>query len=178
MLVIRVAKPSDAQAIIDIYRFFVDESAVSFETNCPSVSEMERRIEDTLRIFPWLVAEDKGKVMGYAYAISHRKRKAYQWSVEVSAYVAEGAREEGIGRKLYEQLLRYLKTQGYKTAYAGITLPNPSSIGFHEKMGFSSIGIYSKVGFKLGKWHDVQWFELELGERVDIPSPPRKFFEL
>ena len=168
---IRLAQTTDAAAVGEIYRPSVADRATSFELSAPDTGEMGRRIDACLERFPWLVAEDNGRVVGYAYAGAHRTRPAYQWSVEVSAYVAEGTHRRGVGRALYEALFRVLALQGYKNAYAGITLPNVASAGFHRRLGFTSVGVFRGIGFKHGAWHDVEWLERPLAPRDDAPPP-------
>jgi phosphinothricin acetyltransferase len=169
---IRLATERDALACLRIYAPVVAETAISFETEAPSVEEMERRIADTLVQLPWLVLEEPEGVQGYAYAAPYRKRAAYQWSVEVSVYVAEEARGKGVGRRLYAALFDLLRRQGYVNAYAGIALPNDASVGLHEAMGFRPVGVYRNVGFKLGRWLDVGWWQLELREPPGEPVAP------
>ena len=168
---IRLARSTDGPALAEIYRPAVTERATSFELESPDGEEMSRRIAACLERLPWLVAEENGRVVGYAYAGPHRTRAAYQWSVEVSAYVDESAQRRGIGRALYEALFRVLKLQGFKNAYAGITLPNVASDGFHRALGFTHVGVFRGVGFKQGQWHDVAWLERPLAPR-DITAPP------
>ncbi|HEY2377461.1 MAG TPA: arsinothricin resistance N-acetyltransferase ArsN1 family B [Gemmatimonadaceae bacterium] len=169
---IRLAQPADASRVAAIYRPAVTEQATSFELDPPDASEMSTRIARTLDRFPWLVEDEDGRVVGYAYGGPHRARAAYQWSVEVSAYVAEDRQRRGIARSLYEALFRVLVLQGYRNAYAGITLPNAASKGFHRSLGFTPVGIFRSVGFKLDRWHDVGWFERPLVPRDDTPPPP------
>jgi L-amino acid N-acyltransferase YncA len=169
---IRSIELSDAKAVRDIYAPFVTDSATSFETEPPDTAAIQQRIRDLTVQYPWLVFETEGKVLGYAYASSHRARKAYQWCVEVSVYVHEKARQCGVGRALYLSLFEVLRRQGYATAYGGITLPNPASVGLHESLGFTTIGVYSRVGYKFGQWHDVIWLQLRLLEADDpVPTP-------
>ena len=170
--VIRLAAERDAEQVAAIYAPNVTDAIVSFETEAPSAEEMSRRIEGTLERFPWLVCERQGRVLGYAYAGAHGSRAAYQWSVDVSAYVHEGERRTGVGRALYTSLISVLALQGFYNAYAGIALPNPASVGLHEAVGFRPVGIYRGVGYKLGAWHDVGWWHLSLRERVANPDPP------
>jgi phosphinothricin acetyltransferase len=175
---IRLARSADAEGIAAIYRPIVDETAISFETVPPGPAEMERRIAATLEIAPWLVfEEDSGRVAGYAYGSRHRERAAYQWSVDVSVYVAEGNRRRGIGRALYGALLPLLRLQGFYAAHAGITLPNAASVGLHESLGFLPVGVYRAVGYKLGTWHDVGWWQLSLRARSPEPEVPRSLRE-
>ncbi len=132
---------------------------------------MERRVRAQRESHPWLVFEEDGDVVAYAYASEHRTRRAYRWCVEVSAYAHERARRRGIGRALYACLLELLRRQGYANAYAGITLPNPASLGLHEAMGFCMVGVYPKIGFKQGQWHDVAWLQLRLRDD-SVPAEP------
>jgi phosphinothricin acetyltransferase len=168
---IRLATEDDAGHVQAIYGPFCS-TPVSFEGEAPSRDEMRRRIAALSGRIPWLICDEGGKVLGYAYASPHRARVAYQWSVEVSAYVAEGLRRRGIGRALYTSLLRTLTLQGYANAYAGITLPNAASVGLHEAVGFRPIGVYRGIGYKLGAWHDVGWWERALCEKRPEPPAP------
>jgi phosphinothricin acetyltransferase len=133
---------------------------------------MGRRVLDTLKTYPWLACETGGRLAGYAYASRHRARAAYNWSVEVSAYVHHEFRRRGIGRGLYASLFEILKAQGYCRAYAGITLPNPGSVGLHESMGFEPVGVFRSIGHKMGVWHDVGWWQRALQEGVANPDTP------
>lgn len=170
---IRLAQDLDADAIADIYRPIVESTIISFEAEAPGRSEMARRIHDTLRTYPWLVCEIDGRVAGYAYAGGHRVRSAYQWSVDTSVYTDEGHRRRGVGCGLYDSLCAILAAQGYINAYAGIALPNPASVAMHEAVGFERIGVYQGVGYKLGRWCDVGWWQRSLGERQQSPRPPQ-----
>ncbi len=166
---LRLATPADAEQVLGIYRPFVTESATSFELVPPSAAEIAQRITTLLQRLPWLVCVDRNLVLGYAYASPHRDRAAYQWSVEVSAYVRSTGRRSGIARQLYGKLFELLSLQGFFNAYAGITLPNDPSLRFHEALGFSPVGVYHGIGFKFGRWHDVAWYERALQRR----DPPR-----
>ena len=166
---IRLATADDAEPVQGIYAPIVRDTVISFEVDPPSVAEMRQRILDTLAHWPWLVCEHDGDVIGYAYAGKYRVRAAYQWSVDVSVYIHERARRRGVGRALYSALLRILALQGFYNAQAGITLPNAASVRLHEAMGFQPIGVYRKIGYKLGAWHDVGWWQLVL--RPHAPSP-------
>jgi L-amino acid N-acyltransferase YncA len=178
---IRSVEVADAKAVRDIYAPFVSEGATSFEIDPPDVGEMQRRIRELRERYPWLVYEVGGEILGYAYASPHRAaRKAYQWCVEVSIYIHAQARRRGIGRALYAALFDLLRRQGYVNAYAGITLPNPGSRRLHESMGFAHIGVYPRIGFKFGTWHDVAWLQLRLQEAavpVPEPTPVKGLFE-
>ena len=173
-MTIRIATPADAEAITAIYAPVVANTSISFELTPPTVDEMCGRIERKLHDLPWLVSEDAhGAVNGYVYASKHRERPAYQWSVDVTAYVREDARGLGVGKRLYQALFEELATLGYFQAFAGIALPNNASVALHESVGFQPIGIYRNVGFKLGAWHDVGWWQKELRVPVE-PTPPRQ----
>lgn len=170
---IRLAGAADAPAIAAIYAPFCESTSVSFENIAPPADEMARRIRMVTERLPWLVLEDGGTVAGYAYASLHRERAAYAWSVDVAAYVASEYRQCGVGRALYTALLGVLRRQGYYKAHAGITLPNPASVALHEAVGFETVGVYRGVGYKLGVWHDVRWYQLVLqAERLE-PELPR-----
>jgi len=172
---IRVAGVQDAQAIADVYAPAVTSRATSFELTPPDATEMRRRIVTVLAQYPWLVCETSETVVGYVYATTHRERAAYRWSVDVAAYVGADTQRRGIARALYTALFEILALQGYRNAYAGITLPNPASVQMHKAMGFEQVGVYHRVGYKFGKWHDVAWFERPLAEHVLEPSEPIAF---
>jgi phosphinothricin acetyltransferase len=170
---IRLASERDAVAVAAIYAPFCDSRAVSFEITAPSRDEMANRIRTTTAQFPWLVLEDGGTVAGYAYASRHRDRAAYQWAVDAAVYVGDGYRGRGVGRALYTSLFELLTLQGYFKVCAGITLPNPASVGLHEAVGFKLVGVYRGIGYKLGAWHDVAWYELVLQPERENPTPPK-----
>lgn len=163
---VRIAAATDAAAIHGIYAPVVAHSAISFELEPPTVEEMAQRIEATLPQCPYLVAEREGEVVGYVYASQHREREAYQWSVDVTVYVAPEAHRSGVARTLYGSLLPILETQGFHTAYAGIALPNKGSIGLHEALGF-----------KHDKWHDVGYWCRKLSQS-NSPRPVVHFSTL
>ena len=170
---IRLAVPNqDAVQIAEIYGPFCVGTPVTFELDAPNPGEMRGRIEQILTKLPWLVCEMGDQLLGYAYGAAHRQKAAYQWSVEVSIYVGDRYRRQGVGQALYTSLLSILANQGFCNAYAGITLPNQPSVALHQSFGFQPIGTYSKVGFKLGKWHDVGWWELMLRPRPNEPDSP------
>jgi phosphinothricin acetyltransferase len=131
-----------------------------------------------LDAYPWLICEDGGVMLGYVYASRHRERAAYRWSVDTTVYVRQGVQRRGVGRALYTSLLAVLPLQGFVNAYAGVALPNPASVGLHEAMGFRRVGVYERVGFKCGCWHDVAWFQRPLQERPESPPPPRELEEV
>jgi L-amino acid N-acyltransferase YncA len=168
---IRLATANDAEQIQAIYAPNVIHTANSFELEPPTVDDMRQRIIKTLQRWPWLVCEDNGAVLGYVYASEHRTRAAYQWSVDVSVYVHAQARRAGVGRALYSSLFKLLALQGFYNAFAGITLPNPGSVGLHESLGFRPVGVYRAVGYKQGAWHDVGWWALQLRAHTLPPEP-------
>jgi phosphinothricin acetyltransferase len=168
---IRSALPEDAASVAEIYQPIVRDTVISFELEVPSVEDMRRRMVDTQKRLPWLVSVDhQGVVEGYVYASCHRERAAYQWSVDTTAYVRSDRRGRGIGKTLYLHLFDELRALGYCQAFAGIALPNEASIALHQSIGFTPIGVYRKVGFKLGAWHDVSWWQATL-QLPDEPKP-------
>ena len=178
---IRTADPArDGAACAAVYHDYVRDTVISFEVTPPTADEFAARIERISRTHPWLVAEDRGRVIGFAYGSPHRERAAYRWAADVSVYLADGVRGRGIGRTLYTELLRRLTAQGFWMACAGITLPNPASVGLHESFGFERVGVYRRIGWKAGAWRDVAWYQgplrdapaAEDGEPVE-PRPAR-----
>lgn len=172
---VRLADPDrDAEAVAAIYRPAVESSVASFEEVPPDAGEMATRMRRTLDRTPWLVAVDGSSdaPIGYAYAGTHHERAGYRWSVNISAYIADGFRGRGIGRLLYGELLPTLRRQGFVNVYAGIALPNPASIALHEALGMRLIGVYERVGYKFGAWHDVGWWGMRLAEPMDPPPEP------
>lgn len=158
---VRTAQPTDAAGCAAIYRPFVEETAVSFETVAPTVEEMASRIGSSVR---WLVAVTAEEaLLGYAYATRHRERAAYRFACDVSIYVGPESAGRGVGRALYAALLADLEARGYRMACAGIALPNPASIGLHTAMGFRPVGTYERIGWKHDAWHDVRWMQRPLG---------------
>jgi phosphinothricin acetyltransferase len=169
---IRSAVETDAPAIQQIYAPFVTDHVTSFEAVAPDTAEIERRMQEGAGRFPWLVYEHDGIVVGYAYASPHSGRAAYQWSANVSVYLAPSVHHRGIGRALYTALLELLRRQRFANAYGGITLPNPASVKLHEALGFVPVGVYRSVGFKFGKWRDVMWLHARLRDDPEPAGPP------
>lgn len=162
----RLASPGDAQDILDIYTPFVTDSATSFEEEPPSAQEMSERITGS---HVWVVAEDAGRICGYAYATRFHPRAAYRWSVEVSIYLSSEVQGRGVGKLLLQDLLDRLVDRGFVNAFAGTTLPNARSIALFESFGFEKIAHQKNVGFKHAAWHDVGWWQLQLQEPTDPP---------
>ncbi|MCY3710930.1 MAG: GNAT family N-acetyltransferase [Caldilineaceae bacterium] len=171
--IVRLAGPQDAAGIRAIYAPVVRETPISFEVLPPSEEEMAARVAKTLARFPWLVCTARGRVLGYAYAGGHSERAAYQWSVNVSVYVHARCRRLGVGQALYDTLFAILRLQGFVRAYAGITLPNEASVGFHESFGFRAAGTFEQVGYKMGAWHDVGYWQRTIQPGNGSPAPPR-----
>ena len=169
---IRFATPADAPAILDIYAPYVTDSTITFEYEVPTVADIAGRIQTIQQQFPYLIAELDGRILGYAYASRHRDRTAYQWSVETSVYVHPDGHRQGIARQLYTALFAWLRRQGYYNAYAGITLPNLPSEAFHRSMGFEPIGVFAHIGYKMGDWCSVGWFQLALQPHQSDPAVP------
>lgn len=172
---IRHADPQcDAADCARIYAPYVAASAISFEDDAPGAAGMAERIETATAAYAWLVSEDAdGRVSGFAYAGQHRSRSAYRWAVDVSVYVDGRHHRGGVGRRLYSTLFELLARQGLRVACAGITVPNDASIALHRSLGFESIGVYRAIGWKLGAWRDVSWWQLRLGPEEDgEPADP------
>lgn len=172
MSAIRLVQESDVEQMLAIYAPFIQETPTTFELEVPTIEQFQQRIHIILEHAPWLVCEIEGEILGYAYASQHRQRAAYQWSVESSVYVGDKFRRKGVGIALYTSLFQLLQLQGFYNVYAGITLPNLASVTLHENLGFSQIGIYDLVGYKLGKWHNVGWWQLSLQSERSIPVSP------
>jgi L-amino acid N-acyltransferase YncA len=170
--VVRPATAGDAEACAAIYAPYVADTAVSFETEPPAAGEMARRIAAASDRHAWLVLEDDGRVVGYAYGTPHQTRAAYRWACEVSVYLEPGRRRTGAGRNLYDALFASLVDLGYLTALAGMTLPNPASEGLHRSMGFEPIGTWRRIGWKFGAWHDVLWMQRRLAAGSEPPAEP------
>jgi L-amino acid N-acyltransferase YncA len=167
---VREATAGDAAACAAIYAPYVTDTAVSFETEAPGPDEMAARIAAA---HEWLVLEDGGRVVGYAYAGRFAPRAAYRWACEVSVYLERGRRRTGGGRALYAALLPRLAARGFRVAVAGMTLPNDASVGLHRAMGFEPVGTYRRIGYKHGAWHDVAWTQRILADGDEPPAEPR-----
>jgi len=169
---IRAASARDAEACAAIYAPYVTDTAITFEITPPSPAEMAERIAAAARTHAWLVLEDGGRVVGYAYGSQFKGRASYRWACEVSVYLEIGRRRTGGGRSLYEALLPTLAERGFRTAVAGMTLPNDASAGLHKAMGFEPVGTYRRIGWKDGAWHDVAWVQRALAAGDDPPAEP------
>ena len=168
---IRVARIEDAAALLEIYRPYVEKTAITFEYEVPSFEEFKRRMENTLKKYPYLVAENNGEILGYAYAGTFVGRAAYDWGVETTIYLKEDKKKLGIGRKLYEVLEKILKAQNILNMNACIGYPeeedeylNKNSVEFHSHMGFKMVGEFHKCGYKFDRWYNMVWMEKMIGE--------------
>ncbi len=168
----RAANRGDGAACAAIYAPYVTDTAITFELVPPTAEEMAGRIESSIENHAWLVLEEDAALVGYAYGARLQSRPAYRWSCEVSIYLRMGLRRSGAGRLLYGALLARLTERGYKVAVAGMTLPNAASEGLHTALGFESVGVYRRIGFKLGSWHDVAMMQLVLAAQGDAPGEP------
>ena len=161
-LAIRYVEPRDAGAIVRIYNRYIRDTIVTFEEDEISAADMAARIAHVRASLPWIVAEQGGAILGYAYARKFHERAAYRNTVESTIYVDEAAQRKGIGTNLYTALLDRLRAQGLRTALALIALPNAPSVALHEKCGFKKAAHLEKVGFKFGRWIDVGYWQLLL----------------
>jgi phosphinothricin acetyltransferase len=164
---IREATPADAAACAAIYAPYVTDTVISFETRPPSATEMQRRMRSA---HLWLVTEAAGRVCGYAYASPHREREAYRWAADVAIYLDAGQRGRGLGRSLYTELIEGLRERGACVLCAGVALPNAASEALHRAMGFTEVGTYRRIAFKLDRWIDTRWYQLHL--QPSLPTPP------
>ena len=166
---IRIAEPSDLPQILEIYAPYVETTTFSFEYEVPTLEAFTQRFQTITAQFPWLVWEENGTVLGYAYASAPFSRAAYSWCAEPSIYLAPSARSKGIGRQLYAVLEEILRRQGYRTSYAIITSENRDSLAFHTALGYRLLAEFPRCGFKHGRWVGVTWMEKQLNF-VEVPS--------
>jgi phosphinothricin acetyltransferase len=167
---LRYATPGDTRAVLDIYAPYVRETPVTFEETVPSVEEFAERIAGFSAQFPYLVCTEQGAVTAYAYASPHMTRAAYRFDVQTSVYAAPEHHGRGMGTALYHCLFALLAAQGYYNAYAVITVPNEKSIGLHQSLGFTPVGLYHNTGYKFGAWHNVAWLEKTLTDHSQRPG--------
>lgn len=176
-MTIRLAKPEDAQALLDIYAQSI-QTPITFEYVLPSLPEFRERIIRIGRQYPYLVAEEKGRILGYAYAHTLRDWPAYQWAAELSIYLDRTARGRGLGTRLYQLLMELLALQRVNMVYGCVTAPNPASEALHLHQGFQCCGVFHRSGYKNGRWWDVLWFEKCIGNDPVAPAPPLPFSQL
>ena len=175
---IRIARDEDAAAIHAIYARVVTDGVATFETALPGVAAMRERIRARLQHYPWLVWEEDGEVLAYAYAGRFRERAAYDWIAETSIYVRDDAHRRGIARRLYGTLLDTMRLQGINQAIGVITLPGMISVAMHEAIGFNAAGVWRQCGYKLGQWWDVGVWQKELHPAASPPQPVIPFQEI
>jgi len=178
--IIRPAEPANAKRLLEIYAYYVENTAITFEYDVPSIDEFTYRIEKIEKKHPYLVIEQDGKIEGYAYAGPFKERAAYDWSCELSIYVDHNARKCGLGRRLYEALEQELKEMGMLNLYACIGYPitedeylTKNSAEFHAHLGFVKVGEFHHCGYKFGHWYDMIWMEKMIGEHLDDQPPVR-----
>ncbi len=169
---IRLATPDDAARIAAIYAPIVEHTHISFEERAPSADEIRERMRSSAGKYPWLVAFDGERILGYAYGSTHRTRASYRWSVETTVYIDEAARGRGVGKALYSKLLELLKAQRFHSVFAGIALPNDASIALHRAVGFTHVGTYREIGYKNGAWRDTSWWQMQLAGPDAAPHEP------
>ena len=176
MVLIRLANEQDAAGIAQVYRPYVEGSRISFEERAPDAAEMARRIiGERPGFYPWLVADEDSRILGFSSSSPFRTRPAYRWSVETGIYLASEACGRGLGKSLLSALTGLLERQGYVTAIGAIALPNDPSVRLHEALGFVSAGTYRGTGFKMGEWIDVGLWQKDLAPRTASPAEPLAF---
>ena len=181
---IRTATVHDAAEILDIYKYYIENTAITLECVVPTVEQFAQRIENTLKKYPYLVAEQDGEIIGYAYAGPLNVRQAFDWSVECSIYVKAGLQKKGLGRELYSALENALALQNIINLSACIAYPevedeylNYNSVQFHSHFGYSMVGEFHKCGYKFGRWYGMVWMEKFIGEHNE-PKPFRVFDDI
>ena len=184
MMNIRTVSVEDAAALLQIYAPYIQETAITFETEVPSLEDFAQRIKNTLQRYPWIVIEEEGKILGYAYTSAFKGRAAYDWSAETSIYVAMDQKGRGLGRKLYEELERISREQGIENLYACIAYPigedpylDDASVSFHEHLGFQKKAHFEKCAYKFERWYDMVWYGIDLRDH-EVPQPFVPFPEL
>ncbi len=166
---IRMATLSDAPDIYAVYEPYILNTASTFEYTSVPLSEFRSRMKKILEHFPWLVCEREGRIVGYAYCTKFKERAAFDWDCECSVYIDEKEHRKGIASCLYEKILELVRKQGYYTVYALITNSNESSITFHERFGFTKVGVYEKTGYKFEQWWDLLVMEKRLRSFEEKP---------
>ena len=185
-ITIRTANPDDAAELLAVYAPYVEQTAITFEYEVPTLEEFRDRIAHTLRRYPYLVAEENGEILGYAYTGPFGERVAYSWAVETSIYLRQDVRGKGLGKRLYQALEDVSRAQHVQSLYACIAYPageddeflTKNSVRFHEHMGYRLVGRFYKCGYKFGRWYDMVWMEKHLGPHPDEPAPVRPFPEI
>lgn len=181
-IIIRNATIEDASALLNIYAPYVKHTAITFEYEVPSIEEFTRRIQNTLKKYPYLVAEENGQLLGYAYASSFHERPAYDWAVETSIYVDQNVRHKGVGKMLHDALENALRMQGILNMNACIAYPpeniekdeylDKNSVEFHTHMGYRMVGEFYQCGYKFQRWYNMVWMEKLIGEHLPVQPYP------
>ena len=174
---IRFAVPADSTALLRIYAQYID-TPITFEYVLPSEAEFAARVADISRNYPYLICEEAGQILGYAYAHRQAERAAYQWNAELSVYLDRTCTAQGLGGRLYTTLIELLKLQNIRTVYGCVTMANEPCRKLHQKLGFELLGVYHKTGYKLGQWWDVGWYEKSIAPYDGDPEPPRSIREV
>ncbi len=177
-MLLQLIKEEDISEVLEIYAPYVQNTPITFECDIPSLENFSDRVHHYTEQYPWIVAKDHGKIVGYAYASTYRSREAYQWCCELSVYLRPQAQGMDLGRTLYSALMDLLTLQGYYTVYGVITLPNEASLALHNQLGFSMDGIQENCGFKLGSWHNTAIMSKTLRDFEPPVSGPKSIHEL
>ena len=184
-LTIRTARPLDASALLSVYAPYVQQTAITFEYDVPSLEEFTRRIEQTLARYPYLIAEKNAEIVGYAYASPLHSRPAYDWAVETSIYVSQTCRKSGIGRALHDALENVLQAQGILNMNACIAVPTiedeyltRNSQEFHTHLGYRLVGEFHACGYKFHRWYNMVWMEKQIGEHLENQPAPKLFSQV
>lgn len=181
---IRIANENDAEKLLEIYAYYVENTAITFEYEVPSIEEFKRRIRQTLSKYPYLVSEQEGRIVGYAYAGAFNERSAYDWAVETTIYIAKDARKKGFGKELYRALENALALQNIINLNACIGCPiqedeylTKNSVQYHEHLGYRFVGEFHKCGYKFGRWYNMVWMEKCISNHPTPPMPVVTFEE-
>ena len=184
-ITIRTAALDDAAALLAIYAPYVEQTAITFEYEVPSLEEFRGRIARTLRRYPYLVAEENGEILGYAYTGPFGERAAYSWAVETSIYLRQDVRGKGLGKRLYQALEDISRAQHVQSLYACIAYPDAddahltgNSVAFHTHLGYTTVGRFPHCGYKFGTWYNMAWMEKTLGDHAVPPAAFVPFPEL
>lgn len=177
-MLLQLIKEEDISEVLEIYAPYVQNTPITFECDIPSLENFSDRVHHYTEQYPWIVAKDHGKIVGYAYASTYRSREAYQWCCELSVYLRPQAQGMDLGRTLYSALMDLLTLQGYYTVYGVITLPNEASLALHNQLDFSMDGIQENCGFKLGSWHNTAIMSKTLRDFEPPVSGPKSIHEL
>lgn len=184
-ITIRPIEEKDLKEILHIYEYYVTHTAITFEYTVPTIEEFRNRMHHVVSRYPYIVAEQGGHIVGYAYANILKDREAYEWSVETSIYIDRDYRAKGLGKQLYSRLFTYLKEQGILSVYACITVPlvddmycDSSSYTYHKHIGFTEVGRFPKAGYKFNTWYDIVWMHMDLGEHTSSTKPIQYFRDI